>query len=219
MRKELLAQGREMVLLIEDMSVTQGVDEELLEALILRPHERPDEPLCPLRSVVGMTPEDADSLRDNIRGRLHRTVQLTVPLSDTPSAEEGQVGPDRLALFAARYLNAARYSIDELEAWHRDPEAHRRPLPSFCFASGCVNRELCHAAFGAAAPDAETGGYGLYPFTGEALLRLYDQADRLGPSRRRAPSIRGGLWAAFSTPFWKRANKRFRRVNSRPRNC
>jgi hypothetical protein len=99
-----------------------------------------------------------------------------MPISSQAEPEEGSIGSEQIALFAARYLNAARYPLDDLEAWHRNPENRGKPLPSFCVASGCVNRERCHAAFGAPAPDADAGGYGLYPFTAEALLRLCDRA-------------------------------------------
>jgi len=173
MRKALRGNGRELVLLIDELSAAQGIEGEMLEALA-GPSE---ESLCPLRSIVGMTKEVAGALPDHIRSRLRHTVLLGMPISSQAVAEEGAIESKQLALFAARYLNAARYPFDDLEAWHRNPENRAKPLPSFCLASGCVNRERCHAAFGAPAPDADAGGYGLYPFTAETLLRLYQRTD------------------------------------------
>ncbi|WP_437901752.1 protein DpdH [Sorangium sp. So ce124] len=157
-RQQLRQQRKELVLLIEDLSITEGIDGELLEALQVRTHDTGTE-LCTLRSIIGVTNEDHLRMRENIKGRVLRTLRFDVPLgADDPSREQAV-----LAEFAARYLNAARLDESELDVWN-EAGAVTTP-PSAC--EECPNRPTCHRAFG------EIGGYGTYPFTATALGRLY----------------------------------------------
>jgi hypothetical protein len=187
-RKELLRRGRELVLLLEDLSVSQGLDAELLEALIIGDRDG-DEPLCRLRAAVGLTGEDHAKLRDNILGRVRKTVLCNVPVADTDGAVEG-LGVEDLAAFAGRYLNAVRYSLEELQAWRNDQETEQHPLPSYCTRVRCPNLSVCHTAFGSVTVGTES--YGLYPLTPELLLRLYRQATR------QAPGVRSERFASFN---------------------
>lgn len=171
-RKELLSRGRELVLLLEDLSVTQGLDEELMEALIVRPNERAGEPLCVLRSVVGLTPDDFAALRDNIRGRLHAWLDLSPPMGD----ESGSVDSNALAEFAARYLNAARHSQEELNRWHAAGGSSNEALASRCTVGPCPHLSACHSAFGSV--ELTNGMIGLYPFTADMLTRLDEHASQ-----------------------------------------
>jgi hypothetical protein len=179
-RKELLRRGRELVLLLEDLSVSQGLDAELLEALIIGDRDG-DEPLCRLRAAVGLTGEDHAKLRDNILGRVRKTVLCNVPVADSDGAPGG-LSIDDFAAFAGRYLNAARYSLQELQAWSKEQDAEQHPLPSFCVRVRCPNLSSCHTAFGSVTLGAEP--YGLYPLTPDLLLRLYRQATRQAPGTR-----------------------------------
>ncbi len=153
--------GRELVLLIEDLSVTEGLDAELIEALLVRPSEA-DGRLCKLRSVVGVTNEDFVRMRENVKdGRVRQVVYLNLPVGD----DEAQGFSERdLMRFAAGYLNAARHDLDVLDAWTKSV-AHDEPLSSPC--DDCPARPDCHTAFGS------VDGRGLYPFSQVSLLRLY----------------------------------------------
>ena len=164
-RKQLLASGKELLLFLEDLSVTQGMDAELIESLIVKPSEA-DGQLCVLRSIVGLTNEDFRSLPSNIRGRIDLAVSFDVSV-DADQKKDPNKG--QVADFASRYLNAARYTRGELDAWSGKEEADGVDLPSFCEESHCPNRPECHRVFG------EVGGRGLYPFNGIALTRLYNQ--------------------------------------------
>ena len=157
-RRQLRLAGRELLLFLEDLSVTQGMDAELIESLIVKPSEANDE-VCALRSIIGLTNEDFRSLTSNIRGRLDLAVSFDVSLDADPA---------RLSDFASRYLDAARYALDDLDDWHSNNPGGA-PLPSFCEESQCPNRSDCHKTFGA------VNGRGLYPFNGVALSRLYSQ--------------------------------------------
>jgi hypothetical protein len=174
-RQELLLQGKELVLFIEDLSITEGLDAELIEALQVRTRDAGKE-LCRLRSIVGVTKDDHARMRENIaEGRTLRTVFFNMPLA---SNRESGVTRTEVVEFASRYLNAARYSLNELAEWAAtSPDGE---LPSAC--QGCSARSTCHGAFKA------VGGRGLYPFTPEALSRLYDQV----------ASARGGGDRAFN---------------------
>lgn len=167
--------GQELVLFIEDLSVTEGIDAELIEALQVRTRDT-GRKLCRLRSVVGVTPDDFGRLRKNIKDRIHQTVFFNMTLHDHHSVGLGSVGHEDIVAFAARYLTATRYTLDELDAWLK--AQHSQELPTIC--SRCVNREECHRAFG------QYDGHGLYPFTREALVRLYDYASSSSGSEPKA---------------------------------
>jgi hypothetical protein len=172
-RRELKMRGQELVLLVEDVSVTQGLDTDLIEAL-LPDSNAPD--LCRLRALIGLTPEDFKRLPDNIRGRLTRVVRFNMGFNvevggDSP---EGAVGPSEIVALAAKYLDASRFPMDELRE-RFGPSARSTNEPtreSFCQASGCPNVEACHKAFGT---DPGGAGIGLYPFTAGAIVRLYER--------------------------------------------
>ena len=53
-RKSLAAQDVELVLLIEDFAKLQGIDRQLLEALLVRPNQG-DETLCTMRTALACT--------------------------------------------------------------------------------------------------------------------------------------------------------------------
>ncbi|KYF70831.1 ATP-binding protein [Sorangium cellulosum] len=153
--------GRDLVLLIEDLSVTEGLDAELIEALLVRPSEGGGA-LCKLRSVVGVTNDDFARMRDNVKeGRIRQVVYFNVPVGDD---EAHAFSAEDLARFAAGYLNATRHDMDALDAWAARA-AHDEPLPSPC--DDCRAQRDCHLAFGS------VDGRGLYPLSRESLVRLY----------------------------------------------
>jgi hypothetical protein len=157
-RAQLASQGRELVVLLEDLSITEGLDGELLEALQVRTHDSGVR-LCTLRSIVGLTREDYQRLRDNIKARLTRTLWFDAPIGHGTVVSEDAA----LAQFAGRYLNAARLAPEVLDEWSMGTPTEE--VPSACEA--CPLRGACHTAFGA------IDGYGLYPFSSTALGRLY----------------------------------------------
>ncbi|BDG08613.1 protein DpdH [Anaeromyxobacter paludicola] len=169
-RQELLVRGKELVLLIEDLSITEGLDAELVEALQIRTIDS-GTTLCRLRSIVGVTNDDYARMRENIaEGRTHRTVFFNMPVG----GNEGRGVTRRdLDAFASRYLNASRYAKAELESW--SASASGGELPSAC--DECSARIHCHKNFG------EVDGRGLFPFTAASVSRLYDQ---VASSRSRA---------------------------------
>ncbi len=175
-RRELLLKKKELVLLIEDMSVTEGLDAELIEALQVRTRDTGEE-LCRLRSIVGVTNDDYARMRENIaEGRTLRTVFFNMTLGG--GRDDGTIKPETVLDFASRYLNATRHSMEDLETW--SVQDYEEPLPSAC--DNCPNRSSCHEAFGA------FDGRGLYPLSTESLHRLYE----------RVSSARGQADKAFN---------------------
>ena len=156
-RAILQEQGKELVLLIEDLSNLQGIDNALLEALLVRPKQ--EKQLCPLRALFAVTTGYYGNIAANVRER----VELPVTL-DNPDA--GAVSPDKLARFAARYLNAVRLDGEELIQWHRQG-AEDEP-PNHC--DKCPHQGRCHQGFG------DEANIGLYPFTPQSLALMYDRA-------------------------------------------
>jgi hypothetical protein len=160
-RRQLKVAGQELLLFIEDLSVSQGMDAELIESLIVKPSEEHGD-LCVIRSIVGVTSDDFRFMRENIVGRIDLAVSFDVPLG---TEDRDGVSDQHLLDLASRYLNAARYGLSSLDEWAGD--ANNPELGSFCEESRCPVRADCHATFG----DVE--GRGLYPFNRTALARLY----------------------------------------------
>ncbi len=156
-RQALAARGQELVLLIEDFARLQGIDTELLEALLVRPTQD-GRVLCVLRSAIAVTTGYYASARDTVRARTDLVVDLDVPATG-----------DMVANFSARYLNAVRLPRDRIRQWYEQQRSDLNSdeeVPNAC--RECEHRDQCHAAFGA------KDGRGLYPFTAHALRRMFN---------------------------------------------
>lgn len=162
LREGLKGRAR-LVLLLEDITAWQGLDNSLIDALVLDADTRAD--ICPLISVVGVTPDYYDALQKNYLDRITHEVRLGQVGDGAVEAVTLRDADDRHT-FAARYLNATRAGKTQLEDWReilaRDPDS---VPPNPCL--DCRHREPCHAAFG------EVESMGLYPFTAPAIERLF----------------------------------------------
>lgn len=146
LRLLLHKEGKELVLLIEDMSVLSGVQMELLEALITTVQD--DEPVAPIRSIFAITHGFFNPLRDMVRQRISKVIEV--------QSLNGEGTPDSSLEFFARYLNAARLSESELNSL-----TIGQAVPSACDA--CPKKNDCHEAFG------EVNGMGLFPYTASSF--------------------------------------------------
>lgn len=166
-RRELLAQGLELVLLIEDFTILQGIQRELLDAITEAPTRDGERRLCPIRVAMAVTSgyfatiAETFSTRGEFAGHVY---SLDVPLT----ASGRGIEPTAVNDFVAGYLNAARLGQNELESAldtaGPDRETHRQWVPNACEA--CDFHDECHDAFG-----ATSSGVGLYPFNAPALER------------------------------------------------
>ncbi|WP_335335648.1 protein DpdH [Mycolicibacterium neoaurum] len=147
--------GHEIVLLIEDVALIQGVRRDLLDAIIEVGVIQGVEKYATVRTMMAVTPGYyRDSLPDTFRTRAEGsspTYKVDVEL-DAEGVEE-QAFVD----FVGRYLNAARVGKAKLEQSTPD-------IPNAC--DPCQFRASCHNAFGSSEQD-----YGLYPYNKAAVLR------------------------------------------------
>ena len=167
-RRHLRTQGRELVLLVEDLARLQGLDLSLLEALVEVGNE--DNGLCNLRWAAAVTSGYYTRLPNTVQTRMNYVFQMDYQTE----GEDGSIGRDGIAAFAAKYLNASRAEGADLVAWADQPEDQRGDPPNRC--ESCPHRSVCHSAFGA------HDGVGLYPFNSDSLAnmlaRLNDNHDR-----------------------------------------
>ncbi|GAA5192478.1 hypothetical protein GCM10023322_52170 [Rugosimonospora acidiphila] len=150
LRVELRKQGLELLLLIEDFSIFQGIQGGLIDAITLISTQELD--LCPMRVVMAVTTGYfTNEMPDTVYTRTYKVFDLELP-------EDGRRVLDRTA-FVAKYLNAVRVGAAQIEERYRSNESD----PNAC--EQCPVTDSCHAAFGSAR------GYGLFPFNRAALTR------------------------------------------------
>lgn len=152
----------ELVLMIEDFTLLQGIQHEFLEAMIELPRREGQQVMCAMKTVMAVTDgfftrvlASSDTLRTRIAAQGH-VYNLDVAYGSDDSAG---LEPEAVVDFAGRYLNAVRLGARELDA--EAPVVHNA-------CEVCAHRDACHESFGTA-PDSE---YGLYPFNDVALDRM-----------------------------------------------
>ncbi|RUP65544.1 hypothetical protein SSPNP10_24875 [Streptomyces sp. NP10] len=150
LRLDLHRQGLELLLLIEDFSIFQGIQGGLIDAITLLPTEMLA--LCPMRVVMAVTTGYfVNQMPETVYTRTYKVFDLELPADKTAPFDPAQ--------FAARYLNAVRVGFKEIDKHRTD----KRPEPNHCLQ--CPVRDTCHQAFG------EVEGVGLFPFSRTALDR------------------------------------------------
>ena len=158
-RELLAAEGKELILLIEDFTVLQAIQRELLDALLIPSRQEGREIFCPLRAVLAVTTGYfADLEFDTVRTRIRLVLDLDVQLDDIDASSQID--------FVGRYLNAARLGESALDAAVRgtSTSGDQDWVPNAC--DDCEHKGPCHDAFG-----TSQLGHGLYPFNAEALKR------------------------------------------------
>jgi hypothetical protein len=164
-RETLAEEGVELVLLIEDFAKFQGIDREVLEAVLARPQQAGGKSLCAIRTALACTTGYFDGLRlDTVKQRITFSVNLDV---GTVGKQQSLVNYSDIKQFVARYLNAVRLEDKIIQDWAKsrnDEDSDKATLSSAC--SECEHKLACHAGFG------EADGFGLYPFTPEALEQM-----------------------------------------------
>lgn len=170
-REALYEEGTELVILIEDFAKLQGIDRQLLDALLVKTNQAGRKPLCAMRTAFGCTTGYFKGFAETLLQRLDFAVYMDAHASGSELPAEVD-----LEGFVARYLNAVRLNDTDLAEWYRAGEggASRPELPNACTALECPHQTTCHAAFGSAAD------IGLYPFTPTALRRMLERASPRG---------------------------------------
>ncbi|MEO3823081.1 protein DpdH [Actinomadura sp. B10D3] len=151
-------QGKEIVLLVEDFALIQGVQGDLLDAITETSERYGKTVLAPMRTLMAITSGYFHDLPETAATRIGTSTGGFVYNLDIVLGE-GKTGTEDIATFVAKYLNAARVGREALERADGDV------IPNGC--EDCTVSTLCHSSFGASAD-----GFGLYPFNRAALTRV-----------------------------------------------
>lgn len=161
LRQRLRGQSQRLVLLLEDVTSAQGVDQDLLQVVVTSSTTQPD--LCDLISVIGITPayyRDFIRPQGNIVQRLTHHVVLGRQGGEHQDVASLRDESSQLR-FAARYLRVIRAGAAAAQAAvEGDREVANRCEP-------CAFRDQCHAAFGA------HNGVGFYPLSARTITRMF----------------------------------------------
>lgn len=158
-RREFGRQGKEIVLLIEDFALIQGIQRDLVESVIEVGVRDGRNVLAPIRTLLAITTGPYQHLIDTVSTRVKAATPYVYELDQQFAGGPGDVS--EAASFVGRYLNAARVGRKALET----SVEHAGRVPNLC--EDCSFRDTCHDAFG-----ASQEGYGLYPFNEHALKRM-----------------------------------------------
>ncbi|MER5418957.1 protein DpdH [Streptosporangium roseum] len=157
-RRSYAQNNKEIILLIEDFALIQGVQGELLEALTESATREGTTRYAPIRTLMAVTTGYFKDLPETVMSRVAAATAGYVYDLDHVF-DEADNGTELIASFVGRYLNAARVGDEELD--RRLGQA----VPNYC--TKCSLSEACHQSFG-----KTEEGYGLYPFNRPSLLRM-----------------------------------------------
>jgi len=161
-RKELLGDEKELVLLIEDFAVLSGLQKQLLQVIIKEAIRDGRQVLCTMRTALAYTTGYMDTATVLTRAN----VEYLIP--DEPGTEEDILA--RIRRLVGAYLNAARWGQSPLEKAYRRAsgalDASREWVPSFASSVEADARATLDD-FGSTAD-----GYELFPFNGHAIDEL-----------------------------------------------
>ena len=158
-RREFARQGKEIILLIEDFALIQGIQRDLLDAIIEVGERDGRVVMAPVRTLMAVTTGYYSRLADTVLTRAKAATPYVYDLDvQFDASEEGMA---EIVAFVGRYLNAARLGREKLDA---EGVRSAEDVPNFC--DGCDYRPQCHPAFG-----YSSEGHGIYPFNETALRR------------------------------------------------
>ncbi len=153
LRKDLKRKGMALTLFLEDINAFTGIDEALMEALLVDHRAEGNQECCRLTSVVGSTIWFYENkLNSSIRERITNNVYLR---------EGSVIAEHHLDSFAARYINAINLPSDKVELWYKNG-ANSEDIP------------LAQLNYPFSEVVIQGNTYSIFPFTATALDRLYD---------------------------------------------
>jgi hypothetical protein len=164
LRERLYAEnsGLELILMVEDFTLLQGIQYDLLEATIELQQRQGEALMCPMKTIIAVTGGFLDRIlsgNDSLRSRIQalgHVYSLDVPYGN---GSEQSIDEESVVDFAARYLNAVRLGTELIDR-------SAPTIPNAC--DSCNHSGTCLDAFGS----ASATGYGLYPFNRAALDRV-----------------------------------------------
>lgn len=168
-RETLAEQEIELILLIEDFAKLQGIDREVLEAVLARPEQPGGKRLCAIRTGLACTTGYFASFVDTIKQRITFSVNLDVGTVDNKSL----ITQADIQKFVARYLNAVRLDDQVILDWaNNNQEKDYKNEAPISACNECEHRQVCHTGFGS------INEIGLYPFNSEALQQMLSRVNK-----------------------------------------
>ena len=161
-RRQLLADGRELVLLIEDFAVLAGVQKALLDAIIREGEVGGKREACVIRTALAVTDGYFGNL-ETVKTRAVHGWWIESGENDDEADIENQIGD-----FVATYVNAARMGTERLEAFYGKSENAGKKAPNAVEVIGVEEDESSILdGFGKSA-----NGYAMFPFNQAAIRTI-----------------------------------------------
>ncbi|HJQ12904.1 MAG TPA: protein DpdH [Gemmatimonadaceae bacterium] len=172
-RKELLKEGRELVLLVEDFADLSGIQKQLLQVVIREAYRDGRQVLCTMRTAMAYTTGYITA--ETVLTRAHHEYHIP----DAAGSEEEML--DRIERLVGAYLNAARVGQPTLRreydrAGNSSLESHLSAawIPRFAHALEDDAQATLHA-FG-----VSVDNYELFPFNSAAIRELSREGSTKG---------------------------------------
>jgi hypothetical protein len=161
-RKQLLADGRELVLLVEDFAVLAGVQKALLDAIIREGEVGGKREACVIRTALAVTDGYFGNL-ETVKTRAVHGWWIESGDNDDEAIVENQIGD-----FVATYVNAARMGAKHLEEFYaKSSNAGKRPPNAVDIIGVEEDEALLLEGFGKSA-----NGYAMFPFNQAAIRTI-----------------------------------------------
>ncbi|WP_454055667.1 protein DpdH [Cupriavidus sp. Marseille-Q8015] len=162
-RRQLLADGKELVLLIEDLAALSGIQQPLLDIMIAESDEKGVRVRAPIRTAVAVT-DGFLAGRQTVLTRARE--QWVVPSDGIDEAAISRL----LVELTGRYLNAARFGVSHLKKEFETAALDLHNLyvwvPKFAPLLDAKSSDALDA-FG-----RSESGYSLFPFNAAAVRSL-----------------------------------------------
>ncbi len=161
-RRQLLADGRELVLLVEDFAVLAGVQKALLDAIIREGEVGGKPEACMIRTTLAVTDGYFGNL-ETVKTRAVHGWWIESGENDDETTVENQIGD-----FVATYVNAARMGAKRLEEFYAKSANAGKRAPNAVDIIGVEEDEaLLLDGFGKSA-----NGYAMFPFNQAAIRTI-----------------------------------------------
>lgn len=163
-RRQLLVDGRELVLLVEDFAVLAGVQKALLDAIIREGETSGKTEVCTIRTALAVT----DGYFGNLETVKTRAVHGWWIASGEDEAEE--VVTNQIGNFVAAYVNAARIGAKRLKQHYGNSSNIGKRAPNAMeFLEPEPDELALLASFG-----QSVDSYSLFPFNHSAICTIAD---------------------------------------------
>ena len=174
-RRQLLNEGRELVLLVEDFAVLAGIQGALLDAMIREGEVSGKAEACVMRTALAVTTGYFLQF-DTVKTRAIYGWYI----DEVPEDDE-DVTVDRVCDFFGAYLNAARIGVNRLESHYAKTRGRDYAPPSFDdLATDMEDSEEQLEAFG-----RSSNGHSLFPLNRAFVEELTDWKSRTSDSAKR----------------------------------